>query len=78
MKSGPTTRQKVATVALWSVIVGLSIGDAGGWHWARAVCAVLGVIWVLFVALPWLHWYFRGGKHTTGWGRDEPTRTPRP
>ena len=58
-------RDKTAS-ATWAAIIGLGVAVGIGWEPAKVAGAVLFLVWLFFYALPWLSWYFRGGKRPGG------------
>jgi len=50
----PAMRDKTISAITWTVIIGLGIAAGLGVGWAKAIGAVLLLVWLFAVALPWL------------------------
>jgi hypothetical protein len=59
-------RGKAVSAVTWIAIIGLGIADADGWKPARILAFIGLLLWLVFVAIPWTHWYFRGGERPGG------------
>jgi hypothetical protein len=47
-------RGTVVSAITWAAIIGLGIADAEGFQPARYIAAVLGLVWLACVAVPWI------------------------
>ena len=54
--------ERLTNIFGWAAVVAIGVGDAAGVTWARAVTAVLLVLWLAFVAVPWAFWWVRSGR----------------
>jgi|NGEPerStandDraft_6_1074524.scaffolds.fasta_scaffold15414_6 hypothetical protein len=57
-------RDKAVSAITWGVIILLGIADAEGWGWAKPIIAVLFLLWLFGVALPWV-WSVLGDDLST-------------
>jgi hypothetical protein len=63
---GESMRDRTARALTWAAIIGLGVADGAGWPPAKIIAGVIFLLWLIFCAIPWVIWYFRGGARTGG------------